>query len=75
MYTIEYQKRGLPHMHILIWLKGTAQFLTAKRIDQIVCAELPDPLWDVTGELRQEVSRTMAHGPCGDYNRSDSIKI
>jgi hypothetical protein len=70
VYTIEYQKRGLPHIHILIWFKSTAQFLTAERIDQVVCAELPDPSWDVTGELRREVIRTMVHGPCGDYNPS-----
>jgi hypothetical protein len=33
MYIIKYQKRGLLHIHILIWFKSTAQFLTAERID------------------------------------------
>jgi hypothetical protein len=41
VYTIEYQKRGLPHMHILLWLTPAAQFLTPERIDEVVCAELP----------------------------------
>jgi hypothetical protein len=42
MYTIEYQKRCLPHMYLLLFLTKKAAFLTSKLIDEIVCAELPD---------------------------------
>lgn len=68
VYTIEYQKRGLPHLHCLLFLKPAARFLTPERIDQVVCAELPDPAWDPTGELTDVVTAQMTHGPCGtDY--------
>ncbi|GFY14242.1 ATP-dependent DNA helicase [Trichonephila clavipes] len=40
MYSIEWQKRGLPHVHILIWLK---QKLLPNQIDNIISAEIPDP--------------------------------
>ena len=28
VWTIEYQKRGLPHMHLLLFLQKNGQFLT-----------------------------------------------
>lgn len=65
VYTIEYQKRGLPHMHLLLFLKTCARFLTPERIDEVVCARLPDPEWDPTGELTEIVLSNMTHGPCG----------
>ena len=39
MYTIEWQKRGLPHMHLLLWLK---QKLQANDIDSVISAEIPN---------------------------------
>jgi hypothetical protein len=42
VYTIEYQKRGLPHMHLLLFLKRGAVFLTPKLVDEVVCAKLLD---------------------------------
>ncbi len=65
VYTIEYQKRGLPHMHLLLFIKGF-NFNVPNLIDEVVCAELPHPSWDVTGELTDVVVSTMTHGPCGD---------
>ena len=43
VWTIEYQKRGLPHMHLLLFLKTDTTFLTAENIDRIISAELPPP--------------------------------
>jgi hypothetical protein len=43
IYIIEYQKRGLPHMHLLLFLRRGAVFLTPKLVNKVVCAELPDP--------------------------------
>ncbi|XP_028968047.1 uncharacterized protein LOC114828365 [Galendromus occidentalis] len=37
MYSIEWQKRGLPHAHILIWLVNK---ITPDRIDDIISAEM-----------------------------------
>lgn len=39
MYSTEWQKRGLPHVHILIWL---AERIQPDQIDDIICAEIPD---------------------------------
>lgn len=64
MYTIEWQKRGLPHAHILIWLKGK---IVPIQIDDIISAELPDPLEDPI--LFDIIKRNNIHGPCGALNR------
>ncbi|XP_013594329.1 PREDICTED: uncharacterized protein LOC106302348 [Brassica oleracea var. oleracea] len=63
VYTIEFQKRGLPHAHILLWLKGIKKEVTAAMIDEYISAEFPDREVDLEGfEL---VERHMIHGPCG----------
>jgi hypothetical protein len=66
VYTIEYQKRGLPHMHLLLFLQASAKLNTPHQVDEVVCAELPDLSWDPTGELRALVTAHMLHGPCGE---------
>jgi hypothetical protein len=38
---IEFQKRGLPHAHILVILEKGDRILTEDEIDAVVCAELP----------------------------------
>ena len=44
VYVIEFQKRGLPHAHILIWLSHSCKIKTADDVDSIISAELPpDP--------------------------------
>ncbi|XP_058741130.1 uncharacterized protein LOC131613480 [Vicia villosa] len=44
MYTIEFQKRGLPHAHILIFLYPSKKYPTPEDIDKIISAGVPDPL-------------------------------
>ena len=63
MYTIEWQKRGLPHAHILIWLSCK---IKSQEIDKIICAEFPNP--DSDPELFQIIKKQMVHGPCGKLN-------
>ncbi|GFV33862.1 uncharacterized protein TNCV_692351 [Trichonephila clavipes] len=60
---VEWQKRGLPHAHILVWLKDR---IRPEEIDQIISAESPDPLIDQ--ELFDIVTKHMIHGPCGAFN-------
>ncbi|KAM0840854.1 hypothetical protein ACQ4PT_059380 [Festuca glaucescens] len=69
LHTVEFQKRGLPHAHILIWLKGDKREVSAETIDTIddfICAEIPDPILDPLGYVL--VSEFMMHGPCGELN-------
>ncbi|XP_010451598.1 PREDICTED: uncharacterized protein LOC104733743 [Camelina sativa] len=63
VYTIEFQKRGLPHAHILLWLEGTSKNPEPVVIDKFISAELPDKETDTEGfEL---VEQQMMHWPCG----------
>jgi hypothetical protein len=62
VYTIEFQKRGLPHVHIIIWLQ-TDGSRTPDKIDSYISAQLPNPLLDQVGYA--SVSKFMIHGTCG----------
>ena len=44
MHTIEFQKRGLPHIHILLILANDERELTPEFVDKCVVAELPPKL-------------------------------
>ena len=67
IYVIEFQKRGLPHAHILIILHKDDVPKTAKDIDSVICAEMPNPV--THPKLGSIVTRNMIHGPCGkDFN-------
>ena len=65
VWTIEYQKNGLPDMHLLLVLHSGDHFLTVEAIDKIVCAELPDQATDPNGALLALIKTTMIYGPCG----------
>ncbi|CAN0871855.1 hypothetical protein LINGRAHAP2_LOCUS9959 [Linum grandiflorum] len=64
IHTIEFQKRGLPHVHILIWLCQESKLVEPWQIDRAISAELPDPSIDPQGF--STVTRFMVHGPCGE---------
>lgn len=63
MYVIEFQKRGLPHVHMLIWLDYVSKLNLQANIDQFVSAEIPDPELDHVGY--DAVLSFMIHDPCG----------
>ena len=42
MYTVEFQKRGLPHVHILLWLDGESKLKNSTDINKVISAELPN---------------------------------
>ncbi|XP_038075107.1 uncharacterized protein LOC119742920 [Patiria miniata] len=65
-YTIEFQKRGLPHAHLLLILHPDYKPMTPDHFDQITCAELPDPTTNPS--LYKIVTSSMIHGPCGHFN-------
>ena len=73
MHVIEFQKRGLPHMHLLLILAEDDKIKDSDSIDEVVCAELPDA--SVHPELHDTVKSSMIHGPCGDLNRNSPCMI
>lgn len=65
-YTIEFQKRGLPHAHILLILDPAYKLREISQIDGIISAEIPNP--ETNKELHDIVVSTNLHGPCGKAN-------
>ena len=65
LYSIEWQKRGLPHCHLLIWLIAEHR-ITPDKIDDVISAEIPD--YNDDPELYQIVISNMVHGPCGSFS-------
>ena len=66
MYVVEFQKRGLPHVHMLIWLDSASKIYLKNNVDKFVSAEIPNPDEDPVGYAA--VKAFMIHGPCGLQN-------
>lgn len=64
MYSVEWQKRGLPHAHILLWLEEKNR---PDAIDSVISAEFPD--YNADPILHDIIKTHMVHGPCGVLNR------
>ncbi|GJZ76324.1 DNA helicase, partial [Tanacetum coccineum] len=71
LYTVEFQKRGLPHCHTLLWVDSASKIRMPEEVDRFISAELPDPAIDPDGY--RVVSELMMHGPCGDANLKASF--
>nr|CAH0113273.1 unnamed protein product [Daphnia galeata] len=67
IYVIEFQKRGLPHMHLLIWIDRRDAPSSEEDMDNCICAEIPDKL--THPRLYASVMAHMIHGPCGAINK------
>ncbi|KAK7273081.1 hypothetical protein RIF29_14127 [Crotalaria pallida] len=66
MYVTEFQKRGLPHVHMLLILENNDKLRNPEDYDSVVSAEIPQG--EQNAELRQTVLKHMIHGPCGPLN-------
>ena len=62
VYVIEFQKRGLPHAHILLVLNQTDK-ISLEEIDSIVSAEIPNK--NIHPKAYETITKCMLHGPCG----------
>ncbi|XP_071708683.1 uncharacterized protein [Rutidosis leptorrhynchoides] len=63
IYIIEFQKRGLPHVHMLIWPTADFKCKTPEDIDDIISAEIPSKTQDPNAY--KAVTEYMLHGACG----------
>ena len=64
IWVVEFQKRGLPHAHILLIVRSEDKPRCPDDIDARICAELPDPTNPLQVELANIVLSSMIHGPC-----------
>ena len=65
-YVVEFQKRGLPHLHMLLIMQSQYKIRSPSDYDAFISAELPDPVQ--FPYLYALVTRHMLHGPCGLLN-------
>jgi hypothetical protein len=63
MWVIKFQKRGLPHAHILLILDKASKLRTAEDYDSMVSAEIPNSIHHL--EAYETVISCMVHKPCG----------
>ena len=84
MHMVKYQKRGLPHIHILLILAEEDNIHNVGDVDRVICAELPpDPNEPgISKEEKEQRSRlehivvtNMIHGPCSTlFPTADCMK-
>ena len=67
-WVVEFQKRGLPHAHILLIVKDSHKPRTPAAVDEFISAEIPCPKSQQA--LYDLVDSHMVHGPCGHLNPS-----
>ncbi|XP_058746222.1 uncharacterized protein LOC131619101 [Vicia villosa] len=73
MYVTEFQKRGLPHVHMLLVLESNDKLRDPKDYDSVVRTEIPK--LECEPQLHEVVVKHMIHGPCGVLNqRSPCMK-
>jgi len=66
----QFQKQGLPHAYILIFLEQNYKLFTPAAVDDVIWARWPDPVTQL--HLFEIVKKYMLHGPCGKLNEHSS---
>lgn len=72
IYVVEFQKRGLPHAHMLFILDNESK-PQVDEYDMLVSAELPDHT--INPLAYETVTKCLIHGPCGTINRNSSCMV
>ena len=71
-YTIEFQKRGLRHCHLLVFLEWPSrETITPSLLDDVISAEIPP----ITSPVQELVNTQMMHGQCGSLNVNSPCMI
>lgn len=72
-FVVEFQKRSLPHVHLILFLADNDKLHTPEDIDSLIRAEIPDPeneplLWET-------VTQSMLHRQCNDGGRHMCMRL
>jgi hypothetical protein len=65
IYTIKFQKHGLPHMHLLLTLSPNIHPSTPEDVDSLIRAMWPNPVQEP--RLFDIIRRSIVYGPCGQW--------
>ncbi len=65
MWVIEFQKRGLPHCHLLLCYEDDDKIRTPEQLDQSISAVIPNPR---DTQLHDVITKFNLHGKCGSSN-------
>ena len=66
MSCVEFQKRGMPHMHLVVRFEGPLPDQMGE-MDEWCWAEVPPPELN-NGRSRDQVLNLMVHKQCGSHN-------
>ncbi|GLB44068.1 putative helitron helicase-like domain at N-terminus [Lyophyllum shimeji] len=64
LFVIEFQKRGLPHMHCILFLDQESKLQTPEHIDSLISSEFPED----NPEMLELIKKFMVHTPCSAEN-------
>ena len=65
VHVIQFQKRGLPQMHLLLTLKHNCKISTLDAVNRYISAESSS--FTEHPRLHDIVMKNMTHGPCGTW--------
>ena len=65
IHVIEFQKRGLSHVHIIIILQEGYKILSKDQFDRYVSIKFPNK--ELYPDLYELIVKNMIHNPCGKY--------
>ncbi|GJW01097.1 DNA helicase [Tanacetum coccineum] len=70
LYTIEFQKKGLPHFHTLLWIDSRNTLKDATQIDEYISAKISDPVQDPRGIQVMKGESRLDNCNVVPYNRA-----
>lgn len=72
IYVIKFQKRGLPHTHMLLIFNCGRKISSTKQVDKIVSCKFPDK--NIHFYLHSVIVKHNMHGSCGNLNPKNTCK-